>query len=65
MENYIVEEVRERMDRQFYEDMSRLKTTWSVIQKAKASRDVCHDVARVSEITYKTFVMYQSNLKTL
>ena len=48
MENYIVEEVRERMDRQFYEDMSRLKTTWSVIQKAKASRDVCHDVARVS-----------------
>jgi len=48
MEDYIVEEVRGRMDRQFYEDMDKLKSTWNVIQKAKSSRDTCHDVARVS-----------------
>ena len=48
MEDYIVEEVRGRMDRQFYEDMDKLKSTWNVIQKAKAGRDTCHDVARVS-----------------
>lgn len=50
MEDYIVEEVRGRMDRQFYEDMDKLKSTWNVIQKAKSSRDTCHDVARVSQI---------------
>ena len=47
MEDYIVEEVRGKMDRQFYEDMEKLKSTWNVIQKAKSSRDTCHDVARV------------------
>ena len=50
MEDYIVEEVRGRMDRQFYEDMDKLKSTWNVIQKAKSSRDTCHDVARVSQM---------------
>ena len=60
MEDYIVEEVRGRMDRQFYEDMDKLKSTWNVIQKAKAGRDTCHDVARVSlifpvENLYKNF----------
>ena len=52
MEDYIVEEVRGRMDRQFYEDMDKLKSTWNVIQKAKSSRDTCHDVARVSQINF-------------
>ena len=54
MEDYIVEEVRGRMDRQFYEDMDKLKSTWNVIQKAKSSRDTCHDVARVSQINFCT-----------
>ena len=53
MEDYIVEEVRGRMDRQFYEDMDKLKSTWNVIQKAKSGRDTCHNVARVSQIEFR------------
>ena len=52
MEDYIVEEVRGRMDRQFYEDMDKLKSTWNVIQKAKSSRDICQDVARVRSYVF-------------
>ena len=64
MEDYIVEEVRGRMDRQFYEDMDKLKSTWNVIQKAKAGRDTCHDVARVSQIQilYKSQIFQCENL---
>lgn len=54
MEDYIVEEVRGRMDRQFYEDMDKLKSTWNVIQKAKSGRDTCHNVARVSQTYFYT-----------
>ena len=55
MEDYIVEEVRGRMDRQFYEDMDKLKSTWNVIQKAKSSRDICHDIARVRSYVFLNF----------